>query len=133
MPNAAAPRPLPSRGGNRRPALCPKGGAPSYKSGNLLVARKLRDPEDGPSRIADNYRRRHRRPDTTLADVEWRGAVLCAACGDVIGVYEPMIVITAGGARKTSRAREPQLTQDDGILLHAHCEPPRRAESREEQ
>lgn len=125
---------------NPSPAAAPIGAPPSAPKGRgaHLYERKL---TSGPkvarsgrwsSRIADNYRRRHRRPDTRLTDVEWRGAVLCAACGDVIGVYEPMIVITAGGARKTSRAREPELTQDDGILLHAHCEAPRRPESREQ-
>jgi hypothetical protein len=30
----------------------------------------------------------------------------CRHCGDVIGVYEPMIVLDEGQARKTSRAVE---------------------------
>jgi len=33
--------------------------------------------------------------------VEWRGAVVCSVCGDVIGVFEPMIVITAAAPRRS--------------------------------
>lgn len=65
--------------------------------------------------------------------MEWRGAVLCPVCGDAIGVYEPMIVITGGGARRTSRAREPSLTQDDGILVHASCDTGPAKESAEDR
>lgn len=46
---------------------------------------------------------------------------MCPLCGDRIGVYEPMIVITPYGARRTSRAREPLLPPTDGILLHDGC------------
>ena len=41
------------------------------------------------------------------------GFTLCPLCGDRIGVYEPMIVITRYGARGTSRAREPVLPESD--------------------
>jgi hypothetical protein len=41
-------------------------------------------------------------------DRRWR-----CQCGDVIGVYEPMIVLTDGQARITSRAAE----QDDRGLI----------------
>jgi hypothetical protein len=34
------------------------------------------------------------------------GTLRCRHCGDVIGVYEPMIVLLGGEARKTSRAAE---------------------------
>jgi hypothetical protein len=37
----------------------------------------------------------------------------CHHCEDVIGVYEPMIVLTDGQARNTSRAAE----QDNGPLV----------------
>ena len=53
--------------------------------------------------------------------MEEHGFVLCALCGDRIGVYEPMIVITPYGARRTSRAREPLLPQSGAILLHDGC------------
>ena len=42
-------------------------------------------------------------------------------CGERIGVYEPMIVITPYGARRTSRAREPTLPRSGAILLHNDC------------
>jgi hypothetical protein len=53
--------------------------------------------------------------------MEGHGFVLCPLCGDRIGVYEPMIVITPYGARRTSRAREPQLPRTGAILLHDGC------------
>lgn len=53
--------------------------------------------------------------------MEDHGSVVCPLCGDRIGVYEPMIVITPYGARRTSRAREPLLPRTDRILLHDAC------------
>lgn len=53
--------------------------------------------------------------------MEGHGFVVCRLCGDRIGVYEPMIVITPYGARRTSRAREPTLPQSGSILLHDGC------------
>lgn len=52
--------------------------------------------------------------------MEGDGFVLCPLCGERIGVYEPMIVITPYGARRTSRARE-ALPPTPAILLHAGC------------
>jgi hypothetical protein len=45
----------------------------------------------------------------------------CARCGDVIGAYEPLVVLEAGGARQTSCAAEPQLALDDGERYHRAC------------
>jgi hypothetical protein len=56
-----------------------------------------------------------------IPPMEGHGFALCPLCGDRIGVYEPMIVITRYGARGTSRAREPVLPERDPILLHAGC------------
>jgi hypothetical protein len=39
----------------------------------------------------------------------------CQHCGEVIGVYEPMVVLTDEQARSTSRA----AAQDDGALIGA--------------
>jgi hypothetical protein len=39
----------------------------------------------------------------------------CQDCEDVIGVYEPMIVLVHGQARSTSRAAE----KDTGVLVGA--------------
>ena len=46
----------------------------------------------------------------------------CAACGQVIGVYEPLVHVSNGVARKTSRAAEPQLAgaQADAVY-HLAC------------
>ena len=46
--------------------------------------------------------------------------ILCRLCGGRIGVYEPIVALTAEGDRETSRAREPDLTRDD-VLMHAQC------------
>ena len=52
----------------------------------------------------------------------------CAACGDVIGVYEPLIVVDESGVRETSRAAEPRLARGRGRHYHREChaelEPP---------
>ncbi|HSC02815.1 MAG TPA: hypothetical protein VLC49_05830 [Solirubrobacteraceae bacterium] len=53
--------------------------------------------------------------------MEGHGFALCPLCGDRIGVYEPMIVITPYGARRTSSACEPTLPQSGAILLHEAC------------
>ena len=46
---------------------------------------------------------------------------MCTLAGDRIGVYEPMIVITPYGARRTSQAREPQLPRIGAILMRGGC------------
>jgi hypothetical protein len=47
---------------------------------------------------------------------------LCAACGDRVGVYEPIVAVDPAGPRETSLAREPALIDDDDtLLLHAGC------------
>jgi hypothetical protein len=44
-------------------------------------------------------------------------ALTCAQCGEVIGVYEPLVVVEDGAARQTSCAAEPQLLAG----AHASC------------
>lgn len=44
----------------------------------------------------------------------------CRHCGEVIGVYEPMIVLDGGQARKTSRAVE-AATGPFGECYHQEC------------
>jgi hypothetical protein len=48
---------------------------------------------------------------------DWR----CAHCGDVIGVYEPLILVDESGERLTSRAAEPELAQIEGRQYHRAC------------
>jgi len=53
---------------------------------------------------------------------EVQSAPLCAACGQVIGVYEPLVHVIDGVAHKTSRAAEPQLVQNQvDALYHLAC------------
>ena len=49
---------------------------------------------------------------------------LCAACRDVIGVYEPAVMVGEGGARATSRAAEPSLPFAGEDCYHLDCYPP---------
>jgi hypothetical protein len=46
----------------------------------------------------------------------------CELCGDVIGVYEPLIYVHASGLHQTSRAADPGLSAGaSGSLYHAAC------------
>lgn len=46
---------------------------------------------------------------------------LCEICGDVIGIYEPLMMRTIESERTTSRAAEPELRARDGAYLHREC------------
>jgi hypothetical protein len=45
----------------------------------------------------------------------------CAHCGDVIGVYEPLVECQDSHSRTTSRAAEPGLKATDGSYYHRRC------------
>jgi hypothetical protein len=46
----------------------------------------------------------------------------CTRCGDVIGVYEPMVVVRgADEARETSRAADPALPLVGAEHFHSEC------------
>jgi len=47
--------------------------------------------------------------------------VLCSVCGDVIGVYEPLMAVAVGSVRTSSLAREPALGSGPEILAHRAC------------
>ena len=47
----------------------------------------------------------------------------CVVCGDVLGVYEPVLVLEEGTARPSSLAREPRLADGNGTLAHRSCKP----------
>jgi hypothetical protein len=49
------------------------------------------------------------------------GIPTCRRCGDVIGAYEPMVVLADGLARSTSRAAEPKGERLIGECYHAAC------------
>jgi hypothetical protein len=44
----------------------------------------------------------------------------CVKCGDRIGVYEPLVHIDGGVARRTSRAAEPEIVHARPVY-HAAC------------
>ncbi len=46
---------------------------------------------------------------------------VCALCGDRIGVYEPLVALTADPPRRTSLARDPQVCREKAVLVHANC------------
>jgi hypothetical protein len=45
----------------------------------------------------------------------------CRRCGDVIGVYEPLVVCTEWRARLTSRAAEPDMKAAGRTHYHRAC------------
>jgi hypothetical protein len=45
----------------------------------------------------------------------------CNWCGDVIGVYDPLVHVTGETARRTSRAVEPEIADVAGCIYHAEC------------
>jgi len=47
-------------------------------------------------------------------------ALVCDRCGDVIGIYEPTVVVD-GEPRETSRAAEPDLAERPGERYHRAC------------
>jgi hypothetical protein len=48
--------------------------------------------------------------------------VSCAYCGEVIGVYEPMVAVIDGRARNTSLAAEAETFEAAGALrYHRSC------------
>jgi hypothetical protein len=45
----------------------------------------------------------------------------CRHCGDVIGAYEPLVLITPESVRESSRAAEPNLSGESGERYHRAC------------
>jgi hypothetical protein len=45
----------------------------------------------------------------------------CEACDEVIGVYEPVVVVTDDEIRETSRAAEPTIGSWPGARYHRGC------------
>jgi hypothetical protein len=45
----------------------------------------------------------------------------CGACGDVIGVYEPLVRVLDGSVRHTSRAADPVLPYAGERWFHGGC------------
>lgn len=45
----------------------------------------------------------------------------CRHCGQVIGVYEPLIRLVGGRAQETSRVLDPEVAEVDGCCYHRAC------------
>jgi hypothetical protein len=45
----------------------------------------------------------------------------CHQCGEVIGVYEPLVILVEGRPLETSRAREPQAGSLGERCYHRTC------------
>jgi hypothetical protein len=45
----------------------------------------------------------------------------CGHCGDVIGTYEPLVLVCGGQARMTSVAAEPRVDGEPGEHFHRSC------------
>jgi hypothetical protein len=48
-------------------------------------------------------------------------AMRCRACGDVIGYYEPLVLLESTGTRDTSVAAEPEIRVASGQRFHRGC------------
>ncbi len=49
------------------------------------------------------------------------GLLRCAHCGDVIGVYEPLVTVMEGRPLTTSRLNHPELGADAPGCYHRDC------------
>jgi hypothetical protein len=47
--------------------------------------------------------------------------VRCQTCGDILGVYEPIVLVEPWGQRQTSLAAEPELRDSAPVCLHRAC------------
>jgi hypothetical protein len=47
--------------------------------------------------------------------------VRCDGCHDVIGTYEPLVVVASGRAHQTSYASEPELCAQSDAHFHRSC------------
>ena len=49
------------------------------------------------------------------------GPLTCRSCGDVIGAYEPLVLVSDGASWETSRAAEPTVHRAVGEHYHRDC------------
>lgn len=59
-------------------------------------------------------------PESRRLDGDMTEPLYCQLCGEVIGVYEPLVVSESSYARVTSRAAEPALPAT-GSYCHHSC------------
>jgi hypothetical protein len=61
--------------------------------------------------------------------MEATDAFRCRRCGDIIGVYEPLVVCDEQDARITSRAAEPDVQAGGTTHYHRACYAAKAAEA----
>jgi hypothetical protein len=60
-------------------------------------------------------------PPSLASGVSMSEILRCQRCEDVIGVYEPMVVIVDGQPRETSRAADDTTRAPTGVCYHRSC------------
>ena len=58
---------------------------------------------------------------SVLQDAPIEGIRKCGHCGDVIGAYESMVILSDGRAHRTSRAGADESMLAAGECYHAEC------------
>jgi hypothetical protein len=73
--------------------------------------------------MARRVKRATLEPRMSLPEGDWSLDELprCPACGDVLGVYEPIVHVLGTHARRTSRAAEPSVSSSEGQCYHLGC------------
>lgn len=56
-----------------------------------------------------------------MSETDRPPAVRCHHCGDVIGIYEPLVLLSTTGHRETSLAAEPELADALSPVYHGAC------------
>jgi hypothetical protein len=59
--------------------------------------------------------------EASVNDLSDGGSPRCGVCGDVIGVYEPLVCVLEESVRHTSRAAEPLHRRPGERLYHRAC------------
>ena len=62
-----------------------------------------------------------RRPSPTVTCEIESAIPRCEWCGDVIGVYDPLVHVAGETVRRTSRAAEPDIADVAGRIYHDAC------------
>ena len=56
-----------------------------------------------------------------MSNPEYPARMRCHHCGDVIGIYEPLVLLSESDRRETSLAAEPDLAVGVSPVFHRAC------------